>query len=109
MGTLTNFVCSSIISRKVNPILAYVIGYSLSLFVSYILNMIYVFRRKLSIVDFIKFVISYIPNFLILFTFVWVFISKLNVNKYLVYLMAAVIGLPVTFIILKLRTFKEKK
>ena len=108
MGTLTNFVISSIVSQKINPIISYVIGYSISLFVSYVLNMIYIFRRKLSIIDFIKFVISYIPNFLILFSFVVIFIDMLHINKYVVYLLAAIIGLPVTYVILKIRTFKKK-
>ena len=109
MGTLTNFVCSSLISRRIDAVISYVIGYALSLFVSYILNMLYIFKRKLKFLDFIKFVISYIPNFLILFTFVFIFINKLHFNKYLVYLLAAIIGLPVTYIILKLKTFKDKK
>ena len=108
MGTLTNFIVSSIVSQKINPVLSYVIGYSISLFVSHILNMIYVFRRKLSVIDFVKFVISYIPNFIILFLFVLTFINMLHINKYAVYLMAAIIGLPVTYIILKIRTFKKK-
>ena len=109
LGTLTNFVFSSLISRKLNPVISYVIGYSISLFVTYILNMIYIFRRKLSGKAFIKFVFSYIPNFIILFLFVYIFINKIGLNKYLVYLLAAVIGLPLTFIILKIKTFKEKK
>ena len=109
IGTLTNFVCSSLISTKTNPILAYVIGYSISLLVSYVLNMIYVFKRKLSLKDFIKFVISYIPNFIILFLFVYIFIGYVGINKYLVYLLAALIGLPITFVILKIKAFKDKK
>lgn len=108
LGTITNFVCSSLISRRTNPVLAYAIGYSISLLVTYILNMIYIFRRKLNIKDFIKFVISYIPNFIILFLFVYIFINKIGWNKYLVYLLAALIGLPITFIILKIKTFKDK-
>jgi len=109
LGTLTNFIFSSLISRKVDPVISYVGGYLISLFVTYLLNMIYIFKRKLKISDFIKFVISYIPNFIILFSFVYIFINKLEFNKYLVYLLAALIGLPITFIILKIRTFKDSK
>lgn len=109
IGTLTNFVVSSIVSRKINPVLAYAVGYSVSLFVTYILNMLYIFRQKMNLKNFIKFVISYIPNFLILFLFVYIFINKVGLNKYLVYLLAAIIGLPVTFVILKIKTFKDKK
>lgn len=107
MGTLSNFVCSSIISLKLNPVVAYVCGYSISLIVSYLLNIKYVFKRKIKITDFIKFAISYIPNFLILFSFVYVFINILDINKYITYLLSAIVGLPVTFLILKLLTFKK--
>ena len=109
VGTITNFIFSSLFATKIDPVLSYVIGYVISLLVSYVLNMIYVFQRKLKIFDFFKFVISYIPNFLILLTFVYLFVNKFSFNKYLVYLLAAVIGLPITYIILKIRTFKDKK
>lgn len=108
LGTLSNFICSSIISIRINPIISYIFGYSISLVVSYLLNVTFIFRRKIKIIDFIKFVISYLPNFIILFSFVYIFIDILNFNKYLTYLMAAIIGLPITFIILKLLTFKKK-
>ena len=107
MGTISNFVFSSLISFKLNPVLSYVFGYAISLIVSYLLNILLVFKRKISLIDFIKFVISYIPNFLILFSFVYIFINILTFNKYFVYLMAAVVGLPITFVILKLLTFKK--
>ena len=109
IGTLVNFIFSSLISTKIDPILAYVFGYSISLFASYVLNMLYVFNRRLKVKDFLKFIISYIPNFIILFLFVYIFINKFGINKYLVYLLAAIFGLPITFLILKIRTFKEKK
>ena len=109
IGTLTNFVVSSFVSRKIDPVLAYVVGYSVSLFVTYILNMLYIFKNKINLKNFLKFVISYIPNFIILFLFVYIFIDKVGLNKYLVYLLAAIVGLPVTFVILKIKTFKSKK
>lgn len=108
LGTLSNFIFSSIISFKINPIISYVFGYLISLIVSYLLNISLIFRRKISIKDFIKFIISYIPNFVILFSFVYIFINILNFNKYFTYLMSAIIGLPITFMILKLLTFKKK-
>lgn len=106
MGTLANFVCSLAISTQINPTLAYVFGYGLSLFVAYSLNARLIFHTSLKASSFGKFVISYIPNFLILFTFVSIFLNIFLWNKIIVYALAAVFGLPVTFVLVKLFAFR---
>ncbi len=108
IGTLTNFMCSLIISTYINPILSYVCGYTFSLFVSYYCNIKLIFKRKINIKDFIKFIISYIPNFVILFSFVYVFIDILKINKILIYASAALLGIPITFIFVKIFAFKDR-
>ena len=107
MGTLTNFVCSLAISTQINPTAAYVGGYGLSLFVAYALNALLIFKERLRVFDFVKFVISYIPNFAILFAFVCVFLNIFGWHKVIVYALAAVFGLPVTFILVKLFAFRK--
>jgi putative flippase GtrA len=106
MGTLTNFIFSMIISTILNPSVSYVFGYGISLFVAYGLNAKLVFRHKISYTGFIKFIVSYIPNFLILFTFVLIFLNLLYWNKIIVYALAASLGLPITFLLVKLMVFK---
>jgi putative flippase GtrA len=105
MGTLTNFICSLAVSTILNPSVSYVFGYGISLFTAYALNAKLIFRRKFSIAEFIKFVISYIPNFLILFTFVLIFLNLLRWNKVIVYALAGLLGLPLTFLLVKLFAF----
>ena len=107
MGTLTNFVCALAISTQINPTAAYVGGYGLSLFVAYALNALLIFKERLRVFDFVKFVISYIPNFAILFAFVCVFLNIFGWHKVIVYALAAVFGLPVTFILVKLFAFRK--
>lgn len=107
MGTLTNFICSLIISMVINPTAAYVFGYAISLFVAYALNAYLIFKEKLHALSFLKFVISYIPNFIILFAFVCIFLNIFGWNKVIVYALAAVFGIPVTFILVKLFAFKK--
>lgn len=107
LGTLTNFLVSSLISRMIDPVLAYFFGYSSSLVVTYLLNIRYIFLKKANFKDFIKFVISYIPNFIILFGAVYLFINNLHFNKYLVYLLVSFLALPLTYLILKVKTFKK--
>ena len=109
IGTLTNFIFSLIISMALNPSVSYVLGYGVSLFVAYSLNAKLIFNDKLSCVGFIKFVVSYIPNFLILFSFVLVFLNFLEWNKVIVYALAGLLGLPVTFLLVKIIVFKKKE
>jgi phosphoserine phosphatase/putative flippase GtrA len=109
MGTLTNFICSLLISTALNPSLSYICGYCLSLFVAYTLNAKLIFHHPLTFIAFVKFVVSYIPNFLILFGFVLVFLNILGWNKVIVYGMAGLLGLPVTFVLVKLLAFNKEK
>jgi putative flippase GtrA len=108
MGTLTNFVFSLIISTRLNPAVSYVFGYGISLFAAYSLNAKLIFHHKISLVEFIKFVISYVPNFLILFTFVLIFLNLFGWNKIIVYALAGLLGLPVTFLLVKTMAFKKE-
>ncbi|MHC6202232.1 GtrA family protein [Breznakiellaceae bacterium SP9] len=107
MGTLTNFIVSLIISAALNPSIAYVLGYAISLFTAYTLNAKLIFKSRLGFGQFIKFVISYIPNFLILFSFVLVFLNILKWHKVIVYALSGLLGLPLTFVLVKLMVFRK--
>jgi putative flippase GtrA len=107
MGTLVNFVVSLFVSTRINPSIAYVLGYGTSLFAAYALNARLIFKTKICFRQFAAFVVSYIPNFLILFSFVLFFLNILGWNKVVVYALAGLFGLPVTFILVKLIAFKK--
>ncbi len=103
-GTLFSYCYSAVIE---NANLAFVAGYITSLFISYLLNSFITFKERLSVLKFIRFAVSYIPNFLIQNAMVFLFYNTLHWHKLLTYAMAAVIGVPVTFIILKVFAFKK--
>lgn len=109
VGTLTNFTFALIISTKVNSTLSYVCGYIISLLVTYALNASLIFKEKYKIDHFMKFVISYIPNFTILFVFVLIFLNIFNWNNALVYALAGLLGIPVTYLLVKILVFKKEK
>jgi len=109
MGTLTNFVFSLAISSRINPTIAYIAGYAISLLVAYALNARLIFHRHLSAATFARFIVSYLPNFCILFAFVLIFLNVLGWNKVIVYALAGLLGLPVTFLLVKLMVFRQKK
>ena len=107
MGTITNFVFSLAVSMALNPSVSYVFGYGISLFVTYSLNAKLIFYHKISYLGFIKFCISYLPNFLILFAFVLAFLNLLHWNKIVVYALAGMLGLPITFLLVKIFAFNK--
>lgn len=107
-GTLLNFAVSLFLTQFVNPSFAYLIGYSASLFVTFYLTANFVFHRPVEIERFFKFVVSYIPNFLIQMILVLLFLNLWNLSLLLVYALATFLGLPITFLLLKLFAFKTR-
>lgn len=106
-GVLFSFLYSLIIE---NPKLAFVVGYITSLTISYLLNSFITFHdKKLTVSKFIKFCISYIPNFVIQLICVYIIIDLLHWYKLIAYIIAAIIGIPITYLALLLFPFKEKK
>ncbi len=98
---------SYLFSFLFNVNLALVFGYSISLTISYFLNSIVAFKEQLGFMKYIRFCISYIPNFLIQNVTVFVLCNILGVHKLIGYSMAAILGIPVTFLLVKLFTFKK--
>lgn len=108
INALNGVILSTIYSKILNSSIAFVFGYLSSLCISYLLNSYVTFNdKKLSFKKFIKFCISYIPNFLIQLVCVLILINMLNINKVIAYALAAIIGVPVTYLLLALFTFKQ--
>lgn len=108
INTFNGTIFSSLYSIFLNENVAFVLGYISSLIISYILNSIITFKEKLEFIRFIKFAISYIPNFLIQNIVVIIVFNIMNYNKIIAYLLAAIIGVPATFILMKFFAFRNK-
>ena len=63
---------------------------------------------KFGIVKYLKFMVSNLPNLVIQTIMVGVFSGFLHLPSIIVYAMAAVIGVPVTFVFVKLFAFAKK-
>ncbi len=109
INTLSNIIFSAIYSLFISgTTLAFLPGYISANIVSYILNSYITFKEKLSVVKYIKFFISYIPNFIIQTIIVALYEKFINGPDIIAYIIAAIIGVPVTFVFMKLFTFKKK-
>lgn len=116
INTLNTTLLSSLYSKVLPDIeiipdanIAFMLGYISSLIIAYPLNSFFTFKEKLSLKKFRRFLISYIPNFIIqnvVFVMIYRFI---DIPEWLSFFVAALIGVPVTFLILKFFAFKNKK
>lgn len=104
-GIFFSFLYSTIIDAN----LSFILGYITSLTISYFLNSFLTFKEEIEFRKYIKFCISYIPNFIIQNIIVLVVYNLLLFPKLVAYTLAALIGLPITFIALKLFAFNKKR
>lgn len=110
INTVSNIAFSTIYSLFIqNTTIAFLPGYITSNVVSYILNSYLTFKERLGILKFIKFFISYIPNFLIQTVIVYLFDQFVHGPSVIAYIIAAIIGVPVTFVFMKIFAFKKEK
>ena len=86
----------------------FIFGYLVSIVTSFFLNCKFTFRQKPTWEKFIKFPVSYIPNFIFQYIMVFIFTS-LQWNSTVAYICAAIIGTPLTFAAMKLMVFRRKK
>lgn len=103
-GTIFSYMYSSFFNENI----AFVVGYISGLFISYILNSFITFNERLQLLKFIKFGISYIPNFIIQNIVVIIAFNMMGLNKLIAYMLAALIGVPITFILMKFFAFNKK-
>ena len=110
INTVSNIAFSTIYSLFIqNTTIAFLPGYITSNVVSYILNSYLTFKERFGILKFIKFFISYIPNFLIQTVIVYLFDQFVHGLSVIAYIIAAIIGVPVTFVFMKIFAFKKEK
>ena len=108
INTLSSSVFSACYSIVLGDVSAFIPGYLTGILVAYTLNSIFNFKEKLEWNKLIKYGISTIPNFIIQFIVVYIGVNILGINNYICYGLAAIIGVPVTFIIVKLFVFIQK-
>ncbi|MGO5135611.1 HAD-IB family phosphatase [Clostridium butyricum] len=108
INAVNGIVFSYVYSLFLDVNVSFVLGYVTAMTISYLLNSTLVFKEDMGIVKYIKFCISYIPNFIIQNIFVLVFYNMLQWNKLIVFALAAIVGVPVTFIIMKFFAFNKK-
>lgn len=106
VNTFNGTVFSYVYSIFLSPNMAFLPGYISGLLISYVLNSFITFKEKLSFQKLIKFTVSSIPNFIIQYIVV-IICNALGLHKLFAYILAAIIGVPITFVLVKFFAFKR--
>ena len=93
---------------RVQENVAAYIGYFISLTIYYILNSMIVFKSRLALRRYFRFLLSYVPNFFIYTLVSLLTINVMQINQFWATLLATAAGAPVTFVIIKLFAFDNK-
>jgi len=101
-GTIFSYLYSNFLIANI----AFFPGYISGLLISYILNSFITFKENLNFRKLIKFIISSLPNFIIQYIVV-IICNNLGLHKLFTYMLAAIIGVPITFLLMKFFTFKK--
>lgn len=111
INTFNGMLFPFLFSYIMNANIAYAVSYIPSLAISYFLNSIITFSdRNFSFVKYVKFCISYVPNFIIQNISFFLVYNLAGLPKIAAILLASVIGIPLTFLIMKFFAFgKDKK
>lgn len=108
VNTLSGTLFSAGYAQLMGEVIAFIPGYLTGIVVAYTLNTHFTFHTPFSWRKLIAYGFSTIPNFLIQLITVYIGVMLLKIDHILCYLIAAIIGVPVTFIILKLFVFVKK-
>ena len=84
------------------------IGYIIGNIIAYWMNSRIIFKENLTLSRYVKFFISYLPNYIIQNIIVIIFYNMLGFPSIVSYLIAAVLGIPVTFLMVKIFAFGRK-
>ena len=109
LGTVNTFNTawlSAVLSLFIQQNIAAALGYLSSLTVAYLLNSKFVFRHPMRLSGYILFLLTYIPNFLIYLAVTFITINLIDLRQFWATVLAAMAGVPVTFTLMKLITFK---
>ncbi|MEK3764650.1 haloacid dehalogenase-like hydrolase [Solibacillus sp. FSL K6-4121] len=107
INTLNGIIFAYFFSLFMTGTVAFILGYIISLSISYFLNTIIVFKKEIRLINYWKFCVSYIPNFLIQLILVAILLNIFGLNKLLVYSISAILGVPITFLMIKFFALKK--
>ncbi len=109
VNTFNDALFSWIFHYFVQENVAAVLGYFTALTIAFFLSGRFIFKRSPSLERYIRFGISYIPNFIIYFLVTFITINTMDLPQFWGTILAAMAGGPITFVIIKVYAFGNQK
>ena len=97
VNTLATYVLYLLFLMMVSYNIAYSFSYILGILFSYYLNSVFVFKKKVNIITFIKFPVVYIAQYLFNIVFINFFVLYLHLPESIAPLISIVLAIPITF------------
>ena len=107
VNSLNNWIISGLLALIIDSRSAFGLGYLAALIIGYFLNARFTFKKKTSKESLGKYMLSYLPNYLIQQLSVYLIVTLLEWHHLIAYVISAVIGIPLTFILLKFFAFAK--
>ncbi len=108
-NTLSTAVYSTLCAVVFNEHIATYAGFILSLSVGYLLNAKFNFHHRIAFVEYLRFMASYIPHFIIFASISSFALGVLEFPPFWATVVASAAGAPVTFLIMRFFAFSNKK
>lgn len=108
VNTIDHGILSKIFSYVLQPNAAFAVGFFCSNVIAFFLSSYIIFNRHPTLPRYIRFLIAYIPHFIIGFLITFITINTLELPQFTATVLAAMAGGPVTFVIMKVYAFGRK-
>ncbi len=108
INTLDTAIFSALLAFVLDEHISSYLGFVLSLSVGYILNAKINFKHRLAFSEYLKFMASYVPNFLIYIAISTIAISVWDWPPFWATVTAALAGVPVTYALMRFYAFGNK-
>lgn len=113
VGGINTFSCSFFawlcLDIVIDANIAFVLGYFASNVLAYLMNGLWIFSRSLTLGGYVRFALSYVPNFLCENLVVGICYNLLGLPPIVSYLLAAVLAVPITYLFVKYFAFGGAK
>lgn len=109
VNTFNDALFSWIFHFVVQENVAAVLGYFVALTIAFFLSSKIIFKRRPTLQRYVRYGLSYIPNFIIYFLVTFITINTLGLPQFWGTVLAAMAGGPITFVIIKVYAFGSQK
>lgn len=97
-NTLVAYVMFLVLLPFLSYLYAYTLSYCVGVVNSYFMNVLFVFKKKISLHSFLKFPFVYVVQYFLGASIMWLLVGNLAIGPAWAYAVVVVITVPVTFI-----------